>query len=290
MNQLSATLFKSTSPDNPLNIVEEVIVPVFQKKISEDRKHWKMIKSLFLSAMKEGNLGFIKRHVLWYYVNYSITNGIKNQNSLFEIEKKAKAFFEKRLDFEKTIKPASIKRAKQNYNKIKEYILGEHILDLGAGDGLTSLEIIEKMNKSVILADVIDCNLTDLPLIQYPQGGRVPLEDQSVDCTILYCVLHHCNNPAHVLKEAARVTKKRLIIMEGYCEDKDIAIKNSFFDWYVNRVVRVSDVNVPLNYTTIKNWKFLLNEAGFGASKIIDMGIDEPVAPEHHVLIIADKI
>ena len=50
------------------------------------------------------------------------------------------------------------------------------------------------------------------------KGDKIPLQDKEVDTTILYTVLHHADDPEYLLAEATRVTKKRLIIMEGYVE------------------------------------------------------------------------
>lgn len=64
---------------------------------------------------------------------------------------------------------------------------------------------------------------------------------------------------------------------------------NSFIDWFINRVVRSTDINVPLNYKTKHEWNIIFKEAGFKITNAIDMGIDEPVAPEHHILYILDR-
>ena len=180
-------------------------------------------------------------------------------------------------------------RAKRSFNLVEKYIIGEKILDLGAGDGLLALEIKKQLKKKVVLVDIIDYNFTDLPLILYNPEEKLPLPDTEVDTTILYTVLHHASDQEHLLKEATRITKKRLVIIEGYIEDDDIRITNSFFDWFYNRVLGDEDINVPLNFLRVNGWEKILKSHGFELTETIYLGINEPVVPEHQILLIFDS-
>jgi len=140
------------------------------------------------------------------------------------------------------------------------------------------------------LVDIIDYNTTSIPLLLYDPKKEVPLADKEVDTTILYTVLHHANNPAHLLTEASRITKKRLIIVEGYIEEESVRMTNSFFDWFYNRIIGDEDIIIPLNFLEVKNWVTVLKSYGFSVVKSVDLGINEPIVPEHQVLIIADHI
>ena len=77
--------------------------------------------------------------------------------------------------------------------------------------------------------------------------------------------------------------------MEAYVEEDDIRISNSFFDWFYNRVIGGEDINIPLNFFKVKEWKEILNAYGFDITRTINVGICEPLVPEHQVLIIADN-
>ena len=182
-----------------------------------------------------------------------------------------------------------MKYAKIRFEKIKDYIVGKKILDLGAGNGLLALEVKEQLDKEVVLVDIVDYNYTDLPLILYNPEDKLPLANKEVDTTILYTVLHHASDPEHLLEEAARVTRKRLVIKEAYIEEDDIKMANSFFDWFYNRVIGDEDINVPLNFIKLEGWVKLLKSYGFDVVEIKYVGIDEPAVPEHQVYIIADK-
>ena len=140
-----------------------------------------------------------------------------------------------------------------------------------------------------MLVDIVDYNDTDLPLILYNPEEKIPLADGEVDTTILYTVLHHASDPEHLLNEATRITKKRLVIIEAFVEEDDIRMTNSFFDWFYNRVIGDEDINVPLNFLKVKGWEKLLKSHGFDLVETIYLGINEPVVPEHQILIIADN-
>jgi SAM-dependent methyltransferase len=281
--------FNKPADQNDISVVENLIYPIFSKKTEKDKHYWSEIRSLFLSAMKNASLNFFKRHIFWLYVNRTMTEGLKKGTPLIEVEETLREFIRKRVDSEKDRDPLAVKRAKRSFELVEDHIVGEKVLDLGAGDGLLALEIKEQLGKEVVLVDVVDYNHTDLPLILYDPEEKIPLVDEKVDTTILYTVLHHASDPGHLLKEATRITKERLVIVEGYVEEDDIRMTNSFFDWFYNRVIGDEDINVPLNFLRVKEWEKILKLHGFDVVETTYLGINEPVVPEHQILIIADR-
>lgn len=289
MVQNETIKFNNPTSQNDITVVESIVYPIFSKKTKKDKHHWNEIRSLFLSAMKNAKLNFFKRHIFWFYVNRTITTGLKKGLPLIKVEETLRKFIRGRVDEEKDLKAIALERAKRSFDLVESYLVGDKILDLGAGDGLLALEIKKKLKKEVVLVDIVDYNYSDLPLILYDPEEKIPLADQEVDTTILYTVLHHASDPEHLLKEATRITKKRLIIIEGYIEEDDIRITNIFFDWFYNRVIGDEDINVPLNFLSVKVWKKILKSHGFDMTENIYLGINEPVVPEHQILIIADN-
>ncbi|MFX1553194.1 MAG: class I SAM-dependent methyltransferase [Promethearchaeota archaeon] len=282
--------FYKPANQNDIDIVESIIYPIFTKKDEENRRYLNEIRSLLFSAMKSVKVNSFKRNVFWLYVNRTISKGLKKGLPLIEVEKTLRNFIRNHVDTDKDIKATELKNTKIRFDYIKDYIVGNKILDLGAGNGLLALEIKEQLNKEVVLVDVVDYNYTDLPLLLYKPEGKIQLADQEVDTTILYTVLHHASDPEHLLEEATRVTKQRLLIKEAYIEKDYIRITNSFVDWFYNRVIGNEDINVPLNFLKIEDWEKLLKSYGFDVIETKYVGIDEPAVPEHHVFIIADKL
>lgn len=273
-----------------IDLVENVIYPIFFRNTNNDKQYLNEIKSSFLAAMKEANLNFLKRYIFWLYVYRTITQGIKKGLPLVRVEDTLRKFIRNHAGNEKDKKEYAIKRAKMNFDGIKDYIKGKRVLDLGAGNGLLAKEIKEKLGKDVILVDIEDYNYTDLQMILYSPDSRIPLKDEDVDTTILYTVLHHASDPIHLLDEATRITKTRLIIKEAYVEEDHFRISNSFFDWFYNRVIGDQDINVPLNFLRINGWEKILKSYGYKVTQTKYLGIDEPFVPEYHIFIIADKI
>ena len=282
--------FYKPTNQNAIKIVENLIYPIFSKKTKENKHYWFEIRSLLLSAMKYTKVNSVKRNIFWLYVNKTITQGLKEGLPLIKVEEILRKFIRRHVRKEKDLKGIEIKNVKKRFEGVRNYITGEKILDLGAGNGLLAQEIKEQLNKEVVLVDVVDYNYTTLPLLLYKQDGRVPLADEEVDTTILYTVLHHASDPELLLEEATRVTKQRLIIKEAYIEKDEIKITNSFVDWFYNRVIGGEDINVPLNFLKVEEWEKLLNSFGFNVTETNYVGIDEPLVPEQHVFIIADKI
>ncbi len=282
--------FNKLDNPNDINIIEDVIYPIFSKSNEEYKHYWNEIRSLLLSAMKNADVNYFKRRIFWLYVNRTITKGMKKGIPLINVENTLRKFIKRHVDNEKDLKAKEFKEVKKRFEKIRDYIVGKKILDLGAGNGLLAQVIKKELDKEVVLIDVLDYNYTELPLILYNPKHKVPLADQEVDTTILYTVLHHANDPEHLLEEATRVTKQRLVIKEAYIEKDDFKITNCFVDWFYNRVIGGEDINVPLNFLKVKEWEKLLKAHGFDIIETDYVGIDEPLVPERHIFIIAEKV
>ncbi len=270
-------------------MVEEILISLIKRETAQDVCLWDRINDSMLGAFKSIGLSFLKRSLLWGSIKRKLKKCINQKKSIFEIERELRPFFKKKIDFEKIILPRAKVRAKRNFEKVRSYLIGNRILDLGAGDGLLGELIKSETSKDVVLADVVDYNYTDLPLLLYKENESIPLNDNSIDTSIMYTVLHHSKDPGSVLREVSRVTTKRMIIMEGNVEEYETKIINSFIDWFFNRIVRGEDINVPLNYRKKNEWDLIFKEVGFEIVEAIDMGIDEPMVPERHILYVIDR-
>lgn len=107
------------------------------------------------------------------------------------------------------------KKAKSTYNRIKKYIYGNKILDIGMGVGGISSYLKQKGFK-VTGIDVEDYSLFEdfKPMIY--DGFNIPFKKNDFDTAILVHVLHHCEDRFKVLKEALRVSKRVIFIEDTY--------------------------------------------------------------------------
>jgi ubiquinone/menaquinone biosynthesis C-methylase UbiE len=108
------------------------------------------------------------------------------------------------------------KRAEDIFKKIEKYLgKNDKILELGAGT-CHIVEFLRNRNFDVTPLDVINISFIDgiNPIIY--DGKTIPFKDNYFDISLLITVLHHCQDPEDVLKEAKRVSKKVIVIEDVY--------------------------------------------------------------------------
>lgn len=100
--------------------------------------------------------------------------------------------------------------------RLAKYVLsyihkGASVLDIGCGSGILAETI--SSHASVKLLDVIDWNITNLPLVLF-DGRHIPYQDKEFDIALLVDVLHHAEGEEGLLAEANRVAKKVVVLEE----------------------------------------------------------------------------
>ena len=149
-------------------------------------------------------------------------------------------------------KNRSAKLLNWRYGLVADHIEDrQRVLGLGAGTGRVGKRLIERKGCDVSLVDVIDCNETDLPLTVY-DGKTIPFGDKSFDIVTLVFVLHHAVNQEEILTEAARVARRRIILVEDtpknaleHCIDRVCDALMSFEHGFYN----------PATYRNIVQWR-----------------------------------
>lgn len=279
---------KFRSGDNTAYIYSNVL-PLFVHGSTLFNNYNEHLKNEFLSALQEAGVNESDSIFRWNTISEIIVDGYKGNLELTKIEEQLLAFYRPLLKPERTIINQTV-RNERCYQMVQEYILGESVLDYGCGKGLLGEKIKAELKKKVVLVDTIDFNKSELPLSLIDSNGLTKLESKTIDTSIAYLVLHHMNNPFSGLNELSRVTKSRIILMEGYIEKEEYLHINQTIDWFFNRILLGVNMNVPLNFLKLTEWEVLIEEVGFKISKIQYVGADEKLAPEHHVLIIADRV
>lgn len=155
------------------------------------------------------------------------------------------------------------KRTERIVNTFDAFIQkGDTVLDIGAGSGWIGKEIRKRKAAFVTLLDVVNFNRTDLKFVLY-DGESMPFEDKSFDTVLLLYVLHHAENPEHVLQEAKRISKKKIIILE-----------DSYTSWFGKIGLCVWDVvtnipsflvkpfgeKMPFHFKKVSQWKKLFED------------------------------
>ncbi len=92
---------------------------------------------------------------------------------------------------------------------------GARVLDVGAGSGLIAEEIKRQKNATVSLLDVIDWNISMLPMALF-NGRRIPFKDKEFDIVTLIDVVHHSEDENILMQEALRVAKRVVLVEEAH--------------------------------------------------------------------------
>ena len=136
---------------------------------------------------------------------------------------------------------------------------GAHVLDIGGGDGRIASEVMRlRPDVRVTMVDVLPRPGALLPVIAF-DGVHLPLADGSVDAAMLVDVLHHADEPLALLREAARVAR-RCVVVKDHLADQPLArARLRLMDWVGNARY---GVNLPYGYWTEGEWREAFASSG----------------------------
>lgn len=140
---------------------------------------------------------------------------------------------------------------------------GGRVLDLGCGDGRIAARLMERRPDLIVEGvDVLVRPVTHIPVTRY-DGGTLPFADGSFDYVVIVDVLHHTDDPAVVLAEAARVARRGLVVKDHLREGWLAGPILRLMDWVGNRG---HDVRLPYNYLDRAQWAKVLERCGLAVS------------------------
>lgn len=90
---------------------------------------------------------------------------------------------------------------------------GSTVLDIGCGIGYMLNVLDEEMDCTGFGCDVVQPPI-DIPRFTRFDGWRLPFADNSFDVTLLVFVLHHADDPGVLLREASRVARRAVMVVE----------------------------------------------------------------------------
>lgn len=150
---------------------------------------------------------------------------------------------------------------------------GASVLDIGCGDG-TIASLIARENPSVTLQGI---EFAPRPTCQIPctvfDGATIPFPDGAFDVAMFVDVLHHAvkitgplaeaSGIARLLSEAARVSR-RYVLIKDHLSESALDFKTlQFMDWVGNRP---HGVVLPYNYQSRAQWDAHFAQAGLKIS------------------------
>lgn len=132
------------------------------------------------------------------------------------------------------------------------------VLDVGTGDGSIVAEIaIQRPDVVFQGIDVLLRPLTHIPVSLF-DGYRIPFEDNSFEVVSFIDVLHHTQDPSTLLREAARVARRYVLIKDHLREGAFAAKTLRIMDWVGNFG---HNVVLPYNYLSEAEWRRLFADA-----------------------------
>jgi len=152
-------------------------------------------------------------------------------------------------------------RAQAAVNELAPFILpGNRVIDIGAGGCRVAEHLMRVSGVEVTPIDVVDHNLTDLPLEIY-DGKKLPYPSKSFDISLLVFVLHHATDFAATFSEAQRVSKDRIIIIEDTPQTSFERFAWRKLDYYGNHAQH-PDVNIAHGTKSPEEWKAFFETSG----------------------------
>lgn len=133
------------------------------------------------------------------------------------------------------------------------------VLDLGCGDGSIAAAIMaRKPGLRFRGIDVLVRPQTLIPVERF-DGWTIPAEDGSVDWVTIVDVLHHTDDPARLVAEAARVARNGIVIKDHLREGFGAYATLRLMDWVGNKG---HDVRLPYNYLARAEWEVMFGKLG----------------------------
>ncbi len=128
-------------------------------------------------------------------------------------------------------------------------------LDVGGSWGFCAAELKQRGFDAWVV-DVVRPAVQAVPVLVYP-GDRLPFEDASWDVVSMITMLHHVPEPAALVREAARVSKKYVLL----AEDLD-GFGGRFWTVLRDMVFNLEFIGHPKQFRKEKEWPVFFAEQG----------------------------
>ncbi len=136
---------------------------------------------------------------------------------------------------------------------------GAPVGDGGTGDGLLAAALAaQRPDLRIDGIDVLVRPDTAIPVTRF-DGTTIPLPARSVDAVTMFDVLHHADDPARLLAEAARVARSCIVLKDHVCDGRLARAILSFMDDVGNRR---HGVTLPHHYLSQREWSSAIDSLG----------------------------
>ncbi len=190
-------------------------------------------------------------------------------------------------------------RAETIFNQVSDCFtsINGPVIDYGAGDCQVTQLLKDRLDLDIEAADVVDYR-TPHTTVQFTaiRNGKLDRPDGCYAAALLTNVLHHEKDNAVILADINRLVTGRIVIIETVPEgktdaDQEADLGRTFLnDWFYNRTFHPNaGIPVPGSYETIDGWKSRFTRTGWKIEKVTDLGRDQPLIADRHVLYVLMK-
>jgi ubiquinone/menaquinone biosynthesis C-methylase UbiE len=151
---------------------------------------------------------------------------------------------------------------------------GTRVLDVGCGEGYVAAELtagLAPAGVTVELVDIVDVRRVRTQPFRLFDGLNLPFPDSSFDVVMLNFVLHHVpdDRKPHLLKEAARVSRDKVFILEDTPENAfDRLMNRRHGEQYRAKI----GSRAPFGFLTRREWEWLFAGLGFLLRESLALG------------------
>ncbi len=165
------------------------------------------------------------------------------------------------------------------------------VIDYGCGDGSVAVRLLEReVVKEIVGYDVSTYTGADKGItIKKLETIEVPEPAGSFAAGLMTNVLHHEVKNGLILSDLSRLIKPsgKLVVIET-CPEKDTLedFEVTFLNDYIyNRLFHPKDdLPVPGTFETARGWVKRFEASGFEVRDIVELGYDQPLIRDWHVL------
>ena len=133
-----------------------------------------------------------------------------------------------------------------------------HLLEIGSGPGTLLQQLIVAGYQTTPLDLNNQIIVPDLPEPVLYDGSTMPFADDEFDLSLLFCVLHHCQDPVAVFREAGRVGKRIAIVEDVFRSRAQLALTQ-----LTDSLVNAEFVGHPHQQKSEQQWEKLFEVEGW---------------------------
>ncbi len=137
------------------------------------------------------------------------------------------------------------------------------ILDIGGRWGFYAGPLEKRGHQPVVL-DIVLPRFQQAPVVIY-DGRQMPFPDKSFDASLFVTVLHHIPDQAAVIREACRVTRKRVIVIEDLFHHT----LGRYWTEIRDRLYNFEWVGHPCGFRKAEEWRAFFGLFGLTTSRFV---------------------